>query len=184
MNGLGNVDASCSLLLIVDIQTKLAPAIAGFNSILARTLQLSHASTIHCIPSLITQQYTKGLGETDLNIQKALPSAEYFEKIFFSACEESGFVAKVNAYSRPQIIVAGTEAHVCVLQTCLDLLMQGFEVIIAIDAIGSRDPLHKDVAIEQLRQAGAIISCTETIIFQWTKKAGTSTFNKILPIIK
>lgn len=184
MNKFTNLDTHNSLFLIIDLQSNLAPAIKDYNSILKCTLQLCSASVIHDIPTVVTQQYKQGLGETDSQIQKCLPNADYFEKMHFSACQETGFVEQLNVYKRPQIIVVGTESHVCVLQTCLDLLLQGFNVIIASDAIGSRNSDHKKIAIEQLRQAGAIIASTETIIFQWTKKAGTSTFKEILKIIK
>ncbi|MGB0988603.1 MAG: isochorismatase family protein, partial [Pseudoalteromonas spongiae] len=94
------------------------------------------------------------------------------------------FLDTLAQLKRSHIVVIGTEAHVCVLQTCLDLLQQGYAVTVAADAVASRNTEHKAIALEQLRQAGAIVSCVETIIFQWTTKAGTSTFKQILPIVK
>lgn len=184
MSQFRNVDASRSVLLIIDIQTKLAPAIADFSAILTAALQLAQASLVLDVPTLITEQYSKGLGSTDQQLQQTLPAADYFDKSYFSAVAEPGFLTQLASYTRPQIVMIGTEAHVCVLQTCLDLLQHGFEVIVAADAIGSRNDNHKAIAIEQLRQAGAIISCSESIIFQWTKRAATPTFKQILPIIK
>ncbi|XQF94373.1 isochorismatase family protein (plasmid) [Pseudoalteromonas espejiana] len=110
--------------------------------------------------------------------------APIFNKTHFSACNEHRFLKSIASYERPEVVVIGTEAHVCVLQTCLDLLAKGFKVVIAADAIGSRNKRHKKIAIEQMRDAGAIISSVETIIFQWTKKAATSKFKEILKIIK
>ena len=107
-----------------------------------------------------------------------LPGAAYFHKTHFSACAELGFIDQLKAYGKKQIIIVGTEAHVCVLQTCLDLVQSGFEVIIIQDAIGSRNLEHKKLAVEQLRQAGAVISCAEIVIFQWTKQAAIPTFKK------
>jgi nicotinamidase-related amidase len=179
-----NIDTKSSLLLIIDLQDKLAPAITDFSSILACSLQLAQASVIHQIPALITQQYKKGLGGTNKIIKEALPTALLFDKTYFSACCEPGFLEQLKRYARPQIVVVGTEAHVCVLQTCLDLLQHGYTVVIASDAIGSRNEAHRQIAIEQLREAGAVISCAETVIFQWTKNASTPTFKKILPIIR
>jgi nicotinamidase-related amidase len=184
MSQLGNIEALRSLLLIIDIQTKLAPAISHFTAILKRSLQLAQASEVLTIPTLITEQYSKGLGNTHKQLQHVLPNADYFHKTYFSAVAEPDFLTQLTAYNRPQIVVIGTEAHVCVLQTCLDLLQHGFSVIVAADAVGSRDDSHKALALAQLRQAGAVISCTETIIFQWTKQAATATFKQILPIIK
>ena len=181
---LSNIDVKNSMLLIVDLQELLSPAIKDFKSILKSTLQLGQASIIHAVPALITEQYVKGLGETNQQIKNMLPDAAYFHKTHFSACEEPGFLEQLKIYGKKQIVVVGTEAHVCVLQTCLDLIQRGFEVIIIQDAIGSRNPEHKKLAIDQLRQAGAVISCAEIVIFQWTKQAATPTFKKILPIIK
>ncbi|MBH0021121.1 hydrolase [Pseudoalteromonas sp. SWXJ133] len=181
---LSNIDVKNSILLIIDLQELLAPAIKDFPNVLKSTLQLAQAGIIHGVPILITEQYVKGLGETDHQIKNMLPDAAYFHKTHFSACAELGFIEQLKAYDKKQIIVVGTEAHVCVLQTCLDLVQSGFEVIIIQDAIGSRNLEHKKLAVEQLRQAGAVISCTEIVIFQWTKQAATPTFKKILPIIK
>ncbi|NMP03685.1 hydrolase [Pseudoalteromonas arctica] len=181
---LSNIDAKNSVLLIIDLQELLAPAIKDFPNILKSTLQLAQAGIIHGVPVLITEQYVKGLGETNQQIKNTLPNATYFHKTYFSACAEPGFVDKLKSYGKKQVVVVGTEAHVCVLQTCLDLIENGFEVIIVQDGVGSRNPQHKNLAIEQLRQAGSVISCAEIVIFQWTKKAATPTFKKILPIIK
>jgi nicotinamidase-related amidase len=179
-----NVDAKNSVLLIIDLQELLAPAIKDFPNILKSTLQLAQAGIIHSVPVLITEQYVKGLGKTNQQIKSMLPNAVYFHKTYFSACAEPGFIDKLKSYGKQQVVVVGTEAHVCVLQTCLDLIKNGFEIIVAHDGIGSRNPEHKNLAVEQLRQAGAVISCAEIVLFQWTKKAATPTFKKILPIIK
>lgn len=184
MNFRENINSEHSVLLVIDLQSKLAPAISSFNTTLECALQLANASAIHQIPSIITEHYKKGLGESDEKIKQALPNAQYIEKINFSACAEEGFLDTLSQLQRPHVVVIGTEAHVCVLQTCLDLLQQGYAVTVATDAIASRNTEHKAIAVEQLRQAGAVVSCAETIIFQWTKKAGTSTFKQILSIVK
>ena len=179
-----NVQSASSLLLIIDLQVKLAPSISGFDSILESVLKLAKVSDILKIPALITEQYIVGLGQSSAAIKHALPDASYFHKTYFSACAEPGFLEHIKSYGKKQIIVVGTEAHVCVLQTCLDLIQNGFEVILVHDAVGSRNPEHKKLALEQLKQADVVISCAEIVIFQWTKKAATSTFKQILPIIK
>ncbi|WP_276755319.1 isochorismatase family protein [Pseudoalteromonas marina] len=181
---LTNIQAKDSLLLIIDIQERLSPMISDFQSLLKNTLKLAQASCVHDIPTLISEQYVKGLGETDNKIKSVLPRATYFGKVHFSACEEAGFLDKLISFNKKTIVVVGTEAHVCVLQTCIDLLKNGFEVVLVTDAIGSRNAEHKSIAIEQLKHGGVVISCAEIIIFQWTKTAATPTFKKILPIIK
>ncbi|GAB0109109.1 isochorismatase family protein [Pseudoalteromonas distincta] len=184
MQIINDIDARNSLFLIIDLQSKLAPSICNFSNILNCTLKLSQASCVHDIPVLITEQYKEGLGKTLLQIKSEVPQANYFDKTYFSACGEPSFLELVKQYKRHQIVVVGTEAHVCVLLTCLDLLRNGFEVTVIADGIGSRNQLHVQIAIEQLRQAGATISCAETVIFQWTERAATADFKKILPIIK
>ncbi|MEM5481517.1 isochorismatase family protein [Pseudoalteromonas fuliginea] len=184
MSRVFNIDASQSVILVIDLQSKLAPAIECFPTILSCTLQLAQTSLIYGIPVLITEQYKKGLGGTQDEIKALLPKATYFDKTHFSACAEPDFLASMKQFARPQIIVVGTEAHVCVLQTCLDLLQSGFDVIVIADAVGSRNEKHKQIAIDQLQQAGAIISCAETVIFQWVKNSATTTFREVLSIIK
>ncbi|MBW4965864.1 isochorismatase family protein [Pseudoalteromonas sp. CR1] len=181
---LTNIQAKDSLLLIIDIQERLSPMISDIQNLLKNTLKLAQASCVHDIPTLILEQYVHGLGETDKKIKSVLPRATFFSKVHFSACEEAGFLEKLTSFNKKTIVVAGTEAHVCVLQTCIDLLKSGFEVVLVTDAIGSRNSEHKSIAIEQLKHGGAVISCAEIVIFQWTKAAATPTFKKILPIIK
>jgi nicotinamidase-related amidase len=181
---LTNIQAKDSLLLIIDIQERLSPMISDFQNLLKNTLNLAQASYVHDIPTLITEQYVDGLGETNKKIKSVLPRATFLSKVHFSACEEAGFLDKLTSFNKKTIVVVGTEAHVCVLQTCIDLLKSGFEVVLVTDAIGSRNEKHKNIAIDQLKHGGAVISCAEIIIFQWTKAAATPTFKKILPIIK
>lgn len=181
---MNNLDAQQSMLLIIDIQTKLSPAINNFSSLLDCALKLVQGSNVLSIPIMVTEQYPQGLGCTHPLLKKELNLSSYFNKTHFSACNELEFLKSIASYERPEVVVIGTEAHVCVLQTCLDLLAKGFKVVVAADAIGSRNKRHKKIAIEQMRDAGAIISSVETIIFQWTKKAATSKFKEILKIIK
>ena len=124
---LTNIQAKDSLLLIIDIQERLSPMISDFQSLLKNTLKLAQASCVHDIPTLISEQYVQGLGETDEKIKSVLPRATYFSKVYFSACEEAGFLDKLISFNKKTIVVVGTEAHVCVLQTCIDLLKNGFD---------------------------------------------------------
>jgi len=179
-----NAQAAQSLLLVIDIQAKLQPVMQHYEQIKQITLQLAKAAELLAVPTLITQQYKQGLGETDLQLQQQFKQASYFDKTHFSACKEAGFLEQVATYERPQIIVVGMEAHVCVLQTCLDLLANGYQVVLIADGVSSRNDLHRDLAIVQLRQAGAVISCAESVIFQWTEVANTTLFKSVLEIVK
>lgn len=179
-----NAQAAQSLLLVIDIQGKLKPAMQRYEQVKQITLQLAKAADLLAVPSLITEQYKQGLGETDLQLQQQFKQARYFDKTHFSACKEPGFLQYVAGYERPQIIVVGMEAHVCVLQTCLDLLANGYDVFLVADGVSSRNDLHRDLAIDQLKQAGAVITCAESVIFQWTEVAVTPVFKEILKIVK
>ena len=179
-----NAQTMQSLLLVVDIQDKLSPAMPRYEQVKQVTVQLVKAAQLLHIPILVTEQYKQGLGETDQQLKAQIGQAEFFDKTHFSACKEDGFLELIASYKRPQIIVVGMEAHVCVLQTCLDLLAQGYQVFLVMDAVSSRNDLHRDLAIAQLRQAGAVISCAESVIFQWTEVAATPVFKEILKIVK
>lgn len=173
-----------SSLLVVDIQQRLAPAIAHYNEVRDIALQLLSAATLLDVPSVITQQYKQGLGLTDTQIVEHASGATFFDKTHFSACQELDFIDSLASTNRSQVIIVGMEAHVCVLQTALDLLAADFEVFIVADGISSRRDSHKDLAIAQLRQAGAVITCAESVIFQWAERAATPQFKDVLKIVK
>jgi nicotinamidase-related amidase len=97
---------------------------------------------------------------------------------------EPDFLSAIHSFRRNKIIVAGMETHVCVLQTCLDLIKAGFQIHLVADAVASRVKENRDIAIDILRQAGAVISSTEIVIFQWAYRANTENFRKILPVVK
>ncbi|BED91024.1 MULTISPECIES: isochorismatase family protein [unclassified Pseudoalteromonas] len=179
-----NLTVNNSVLLVIDIQDKLSPAISEFSELLEWAIKIAKVSGIFKIPNIVTEQYPQGLGSTNSLLKNALLNAQTIEKTHFSACNEAMFNAVTKQLARIQIVVIGTEAHVCVLQTCLDLITQGFEVHVAADAVGSRNAMHKSLALKQLQQAGAIITSVESIIFQWTKNAALPEFKAVLSIIK
>jgi isochorismate hydrolase len=173
-----------SLLLIIDFQQALLKVIESQETITRRVCQLVRTANILDVPVLFTEQYKKGLGETYPELFREFKSPTVIEKEHFSACMNSDFMSAVNSFSRSRIVVTGIETHVCVLQTCLDLIESGFDVHVAADAAASRLKENHDIAIDQLTQAGAVVSSTEIIIFEWTKRANTDEFRKILPVVK
>ena len=182
------LNAARSLLLIVDIQEKLAPAIHEGAAAIANNRRLLAAAAQLKVPVVVTEQYVRGLGPTvaDLQpwLQEATVNVEKIEKIHFGACGEPGFVAGLQARQRPQIVITGMETHVCVLQTALGLLAAGFEVYLVADAASSRTPDNKAAALARLQAAGASIVTTEMVIFEWLERAGTADFRALLPQIK
>jgi nicotinamidase-related amidase len=178
------IEAARSLLFIVDIQEKLAPAIHDGAAAIANNARLLQAAAHFGLPVFISEQYVRGLGATVAELQPWTVNARIFEKIHFGATREPGILDAVRATGRRQIILTGMEAHVCVLQTALGLLEAGFDVCLVADATSSRTPANRQLAFDRLRQAGAHIVSTEMVLFEWLDRAGTADFRALLPLIK
>lgn len=173
-----------ALLVIVDIQERLAVAMAEKERVVNNTLHLIESAKLLGLPLLITEQYPKGLGPTVPEVRSAVQTYAPIEKITFSCCGEKFFMEAVQETEKKQIILAGMETHVCVLQTCIDLLQEGYGVHVVSDAICSRTKQNYKTAIEYMRDAGAVITCTETVLFQLLVKAGSEEFKAISKRIK
>ena len=173
-----------ALLLVIDIQEKLVPAIYGGEEVAAKTSILVQSAQLMNIPVLLTEQYPKGLGATVDSISKVLAKDSVIsEKMSFSACTEE--VTEILKQSgRKQIIIAGIETHVCVYQTVRQLLVEGYQVFLAEDAVGSRRIENKQNALEQMRDMGAVVSNTETMLFDLLEIAGTPLFKQVSKLIK
>lgn len=170
-------------LLIIDVQEKLLPAIHDGQAVLGNCQNLLQAASILEVPVWATEQYPKGLGTTVPELAGSLPSCP--EKVRFSAAEVLDWnVEHTDGNSRNQIVVAGIEAHVCVMQTVLDFISQGFEVHIPVDAIGSRFGLDRATAINRMRDAGATVTTTETVIFELCETAAAAEFKQISKLIR
>ena len=166
-------------LVIVDIQERLAVAMSEKDRVIANTQHLIEASKMMRFPLVVTEQYPKGLGPTVAEIKGVLTGHNPIEKITFSCCGEPSFPKAVSATGRKQIILVGMETHVCVLQTCLDLLQAGYTVHVVSDAVCSRSAENYRTALEYMRDAGAVITCTETVLFQLLERAGSDEFKAI-----
>ena len=171
-------------LVIVDIQERLAAAMSEKQKVLTNTLHLIEAAKLLALPLLVTEQYPKGLGPTVPEIREAIQVLTPVEKITFSCCGEQLFVKAVRDASRKQIILVGMETHVCILQTCLDLLKEGYAVHVVSDGVCSRSKQCYTAGIEFMRDAGAVITCAETVLFQLLEKAGSEEFKVISRRIK
>ncbi|MFZ2170784.1 MAG: hydrolase [Methylococcaceae bacterium] len=171
-----------SLLILVDIQAKLKAVMpeAEAKLMTENTGSLLEAAVILNIPVLLTEQYPKGLGATDTSIANKLPATtQAFEKTGFSCCAAEGFCAALESSSRKQIILAGLEAHVCVLQTALELLHNGYQVYVVEDAVCSRKAEHKFYALQRLQQQGITITNHESVLFEWLRDARHPDFRSI-----
>lgn len=178
------LDKDDTALLIVDIQERLASVMAAKDTVINNCLHLIELSRLLNIPVVVTEQYPKGLGQTAKEIRSALPVYKPVEKLTFSCCEEPSFLGAVKGVHRKKLLLTGMETHICVLQTCIGLLRDGFEVHVVSDAVCSRTEGTRNTALEFMRDAGAVITCTETVLFQLLREAGTEEFKIISKRIK
>jgi len=170
--------------VVVDIQERLLPHIYQWEQTLQNCLKLIEGLQVLSVPMLVTQQYTKGLGPTDPSIVNRISGFSYIEKNTFSCCSEPAFMEKLSSPGKKSIILCGIETHVCVLQTCIDLLEDGYIPVVVEDCVSSRKPNDKLIAISRMRQEGARITTLESLLFELTRCAGTDTFKSISRLVK
>ena len=177
------LSAERSLLLVIDIQDRLMPAIFEGERVVRKSAALMAAAAEMAVPVLITEQYPKGLGHTAPVLLES-GGYEMFEKITFSAARTPAVSDRLAVLGRDQIVICGAEAHVCVQQTAIDLKVAGYEVFVVADAISSREPDNARLAIERMRGLGLQVLSSEMVIFEWLERAGTPSFKAVLPLIK
>ncbi len=173
-----------SLLLAIDFQERLAPAIHEGAAALATAGRLLRIARALQVPALASEQYPKGLGHTHPDLLPLFEPDQVIEKLAFSAAREESFLEAVAATRRRQLIVMGMETHVCVLQTALLFHEKGYRVFVVADAVGSRAPENKALGLERMRAAGLTIVSSEMVAFEWLERAGTEDFKAVLPLIK
>jgi len=175
------IDRDRMTLLAIDFQQRLMPAIDGAGDVLANAGRLIAAAGKFGVPAIITEQYPRGLGPTVPEL--AVDGMPKLAKMEFDATRAAGFFEMLPK-DRPDIVVCGCEAHVCVLQTVLGLLDGGHNVHVGRDAIGSRRPESKETAIERMRSHGAGIVTTEMALFEWLGTAADPHFREISALIR
>ena len=173
-----------SLGVIIDIQDRLFPHIYQHEVLEKNVMILIQGLQLLQIPILVTQQYTRGLGETIPSIAEMVKPVHRIEKITFSCCGENNFLAELTRLNKKFIIIAGIEAHVCILQTVPDLIDNGFIPVVVEDCVSSRKENDKRIAIERIRQEGGIITTYESILLELCSVAGSETFKSISRLIK
>lgn len=179
------IHSSKSQLAIIDVQTKLCGVMSVVEmQVVANNISilLQTANRLQ-VPVIVTEQYPQALGETIPEISQHFIGIKPIEKTVFSAYAEPRFKAQCQR-DKSQIILAGLEAHICVLQTALDLMAQGKQVIVVEDAVLSRNANNKRNAMMRLAQAGCIIASTESVVFEWLGHAKHEAFKEISKLIK
>jgi nicotinamidase-related amidase len=173
------------MLLVVDVQDRLFPAMEPERrDTVVRNIRILGAAAERLrVPVLLTEQYPKGLGHTLPEVRELVP-VEPIEKTAFSCCQAGGFTDRLRATGADHVILAGLEAHVCVLLTALDLLGAGFGVSVVADAVCSRQREHRELGLAQARQAGAVVTSTETVVFQLLRTADTEAFRALSKLLR
>ncbi|HXY55313.1 MAG TPA: hydrolase [Nitrospirota bacterium] len=173
-----------SVLLIVDIQDKLAAVMKEKDKVVKNNLILIEVSKMLKIPVVVTEQYPKGLGRTVPEIRAVLSEYRPVEKMTFNCCSAAAFLLEIKKTNRKKIIITGMETHICVLQTATGLLRDGFIPHVVQDAVCSRTKENWKTGTEFMRDAGAAVTCTETVLFQLLGVAGTEEFRAVSRMIK
>jgi len=172
-----------AVLMIIDIQERLTPAMKYGQKVIDNTKVLISAAKAMNIPIVVTEQYPKGLGKTVEEISAKLNEVTVYEKIKFSACTDEVNNA-LSQISRKKIIVTGMETHVCVFQTVRDLLSMGYDVFAAGDCVCSRTKDNYNNGLSLMSEMGAVVTNTETILFDLMKESGTPLFKELSKLIK
>lgn len=175
-----------AVLVVIDVQDKLCQAMDGkvLHQLTKHIGILLESASELGLPVLITEQYVKGLGATLPELKEKAASASYYEKMAFSSCGCADFVQQLKNSGRTQVIITGMETHVCVLQTVIELRDAGFEVHVVKDAVMSRSKRNWQTAMEAMTLTGAVPTCTESVLFQLLKVAGTDEFKKLSKLVR
>jgi nicotinamidase-related amidase len=179
------LDAAKSTLLVIDVQEKLLPAMAEPVQVLAKSVILLKAAEALSLPVTVSEQYPKGLGSTVAELRTNL--ATVLEKTAFSCWRDDAIKSHMIGHheaGRPLVVVAGIEAHVCVLQTCIDMAQAGFGVFAVADAMSSRRSKSAELAFDRMRHNGVQVVCTEMVVFELLEKAATLEFRALSQLIK
>lgn len=172
------INAQNSLLLIIDIQQRLVPAIHDVEALIRHNVWLARIAQKLGVPILATEQYPAGLGPTVPEVAALVPPGCLVEKIHFSAVAGGGLQALPD-FARDTVVLTGMETHVCVLQTALELREAGKKVYVVAEGVGSRRPEDRALALERMRQEGCRIVSREMVAFEWLRRAGTEPFRQI-----
>jgi nicotinamidase-related amidase len=173
-----------TIAVIIDVQQRLYPFIFEYEKLTDKLVRLVKGLKVLNIGIIVTEQYSKGLGHTIPEVQEALGEYEHLEKMSFSCCGLDDFNTVLKNTGKKNVIIAGIESHVCVLQTVLDLSEQKYQPVLIEDCVSSRNLNDKKIAIERMGKEGAIISTCESILFELLEFSGTEEFKAISKIVK
>jgi nicotinamidase-related amidase len=180
------LDADQCALIVVDMQERLLPPIWEKERLVRNVQLLIRLAGILKLPALVTTQYAKGLGNTVPDIANLLPNTPAIDKQMFSCFGSDAFCSMLKRLpgQRTTVLLCGMEAHICVMQTALGALREGYLVHVAADAVSSRTELNWQIGLDRMRSAGAIVSSTEMMIYELLRSSGAPAFKELLPYLK
>jgi len=185
MNPISRLSREAAALAVIDMQEAFRAVIPDFGEVATRIAKAVQGARLLEVPVIVTEQYPRGLKHTAEEIIPHLaPEPGVIEKMCFSSCGAAGFESELANRNVKQVIVCGIEAHICVTQTVIDLLSNGFEVHLLVDCITSRKPESKQVALARLTQAGAVQSNLEMALFEMMRSADSPQFKAVQSLIK
>jgi nicotinamidase-related amidase len=179
------LDPRRAVVVVVDLQERLVPAIDGREAVVRNALLLVRLARALDIPVLLTTQYAKGLGPILLEVLAEVPGAAPVDKVSFGCFGDPGFLERLRGLAgRDQLLLAGVECHVCVAQTALGALDEGYAVHVATDAVGSRTEANRQIGLARMDRAGAVISSAEMAIYELLGRSDSAAFQAMLPHLK
>ena len=178
------INVEDTVFCLVDVQERLYPHVTNKDEIEKNLITLVKGLKVHQVPFIVNEQYKKGIGETIPSLRELVDDYPHFEKTTFSCCKNETTMDAIKAANKKVVIVAGIETHVCVLQTCIDLLEAGLQPVLVTDCITSRKQRDTDVAIQRLIQAGVIPTTYESLLFELTVNAKNPVFKEISSLVK
>jgi nicotinamidase-related amidase len=176
--------AENSSLLIVDVQERLAPVMSDPRRVISGSVFLMRAACRLDVPVVVSEQYPRGIGPTVFDLREWMPPEGAIAKLHFSCADEPSILDRLAESGRRQVVLAGIEAHICVLQSALGLKEKGYEPFVVTDASASRRPENEEAAWLRLRQAGIATVTTEMVLFEWLRVAGTPAFKELSALVK
>jgi len=175
------ISAAGTILCIIDVQEKLLAALADGSRVVDRCFRLARAARLLDVATVLTEQYPRGLGSTPAELAASLP--EPVSKLSFSCCGSAAFPGR-SLEQTAAVVLAGLETHVCVAQTALDLLARGQTVFVAVDAVSSRHAIDHETALRRLESAGAWLTTSEAVIFEWLDTAEHPRFQDVRRLVR
>lgn len=173
-----------TIAVVIDVQERLFPVMSEKELLLENNQKLINGLNVQEVPVLVTQQYTKGLGETLPELSEIMKDFSPIEKTVFSCYDEPDFISAIEDENRKNVVLAGIESHVCVLQTAIDLKDAGYNPIVVFDCVSSRKQSDKTLALERFRYEGIMVTGMESLLFELTRGAKDPGFKEISKIVK